>query len=181
MKAYLKYLFQLILSPRNGWEDIEKADMDPSRLLSAGYYPLIGVAAASVFVRALFYPGIDFMDLFVSMVEWFVVYFVGFFFGVFSLSLFLEPMVEGHYDEDRVHTFVLYTLGLEAIINIIFQCLPVSPLVLFFLPCYVALVQYKGVAFMRVRPEQQGLFMLLAIFGVLLPPYIFYYIFSSIL
>nr|MDE6417766.1 hypothetical protein [Duncaniella sp.] len=117
MKAYLKYLFQLILSPRNGWEDIEKADMDPSRLLSAGYYPLIGVAAASVFVRALFYPGLDFMDLFVSMVEWFVVYFVGFFFGVFSLSLFLEPMVEGHYDEDRVHTFVLYTLGLEAVIN----------------------------------------------------------------
>lgn len=181
MDYFLKYLFQLILSPKNGWEDIEKADLEPSRLLRRGYYPLIALAAASVFVQALFYPGLETMDLFVRMVEWFVVYFVGFFFGVFALSLFLEPMTTGGYDDTRVHTFVLYTLGLEAVINIVFLCLPVSPLVLFFLPCYVALVQWKGVGYMRVLPEKVGNFMILSIFGVLLPPYLFYYIFSSII
>ena len=47
MKYYLQYLFQLILSPRHGWEDIEKATsaegarLTPARLAAEGFYPLI--------------------------------------------------------------------------------------------------------------------------------------------
>lgn len=177
MKTYLRHLIQLILSPRNGWEDIEKADVDPSLLLGRGYYPLIAIAALSVYFKAV-WTHAAFLQLFFEMIVWFVVFFVGYFFGVFVLSLFVEPMVDGKYDDDRCHTFVAYTLGIEAVIAIICQCLPVTTLVLFFLPCYVALVEWKGVGYMKIKPVKVGLFMILAIFGVLLPPYILYYIFS---
>lgn len=45
MRRYLKYLFQLILSPGNGWEDIAIADDNPQSIASRGFYPLIAIAA----------------------------------------------------------------------------------------------------------------------------------------
>ncbi len=181
MKSYLKYLFQLILSPRHGWEDIEKGDEDVQPLLAGGYYPLIALTAMSVFVRMLFHSHAEALKLFVEMIVWFVAYFAGYFFGVFMLSVFVEPMTTDGYDDNRCRTFVVYILGLSALITLLCQCLPVTSLVLFFLPCYVALVEWKGVAYMHIRPEKTGLFMILAIFGILMPPYVFYYLFSIIL
>lgn len=178
MRSYLKYLFQLILSPRNGWEDIEKGDIPYSEIASTGFYPLIAIAAASVFIQAFFMHHIVPITLFIRMVVTFVVYFISYFFGTFALSLFAEPMMQGEYDEQRCHTFTLYTLGLLSIISIIVNCLPITPLVLFFLPCYVALIQWKGCGYMHIRPERTGHFMTLSILGVLLPPYIFYFLFS---
>lgn len=187
MKHYLKYLFQLILSPRNGWEDIDKAGaasvktpMTPSYIATNGYYPMIAVVAASVFVQALFRHHVVFLTLFMRMIITFVVYFISYFFSTFVMSMTIEPVIEGDYDESRCQTFILYTLGLLALITIIENCLPITPLVLFFLPCYVALIQWKGCEFMRVRPEKTGHFMTIAILGVLLPPYIFYFVFSAI-
>ena len=92
----------------------------------------------------------------------------------------IEPVIEGEYDEPRCQTFTLYTLGLLALITIIENFLPITALVLFFLPCYVALIQWKGCEYMHVRPDRIGQFMMIAILGVLLPPYIFYFIFSVI-
>lgn len=180
MKYYLKHLFQLILSPRNGWEDVEKAAMSPSRLAAEGFYPLIAITAASVYTQALFKHHVVFLSLFMRMIVTFVVYFISYFFSTFVLSTAIEPMVEGEYDEEKCQTFTLYTLGALALISLIVNCLPVTSLVLFFLPCYVALIQWKGCEYMRVRPDKTGHFMTLAILGVLLPPYIFYFIFSLI-
>lgn len=181
MKSYLKYLFQLTLSPRHGWEDIERGDEDPRRLLSSGYYPLIALTALSVYAGLLFHRNAEFLKLFVDMIVWFVAYFTGYFFGVFMLSVFLEPMLDRRYDENRCHTFVVYVLGMSALITLVCNFLPVTPLLLFFLPCYVALVEWKGVSYMGVRQEKAGLFMILAILGVLVPPYLFYSIFTLIL
>ena len=187
MKHYLKYLFQLVLSPRNGWEDIDKAasptlrsPMTPDTIAAKGYYPLIAVAALSVFAQALFRHHIVFLDLFMKMIITFVVYFISYFFSTFVLSMAIEPVIEGDYDEPRCQTFTLYTLGLLALITIIQNFLPITALVLFFLPCYVALIQWKGCEYMHVRKDRIGHFMMLAILGVLLPPYIFYFGFSVI-
>ena len=178
MKDYLKYLFQLILSPGHGWEDIEKGDERPERLLVSGYYPIIAIAALSVML-GLLHHGV-FITLFLRAIVWFVVLFVGYFFGVFMLSVFVEPMVE-KYDEAKCQTFALFTLGLEAVILVLYNVFPFAFFVITFLPCYVALIQWKGAQYMQVKPQKVGLFMILSIFGVLMPPYVFYYLFSLIL
>ena len=97
---------------------------------------------------------------------------------MFALSLFAEPTLEKRYDELRSQTFVLYTLGLVALISLIINVLPITSVMLFFLPFYVALIQWKGVGYMEVKPDKVGIFMILAILGVLMPPYIFYFLFS---
>ena len=180
MKRYLKNIFQLVLSPGNGWEDIAADNDNPKEISTKGFYPLIALAAVSVFMKGI-YHNIDFLVLFIRMIVTFLVYFIGYFFGVFVLSLFSEPTLEGYYDEHRSHTFVLYTLGLLAVISLIVNCLPVTSMMFFFLPFYVALIQWKGVSYMGVKPHKVGVFMIIAILGVLMPPYIFYFLFSMII
>lgn len=97
------------------------------------------------------------------------------------LSLFSEPTLEKRYDEQRAHTFTLYTLGLVALISLIVNVLPITPMMLFFLPFYVALIQWKAISYMGVKSDRVGIFMIIAILGVLLPPYIFYALFSLII
>lgn len=180
MKRYLKHLFQLILSPGNGWEDIDKADIPPRDIAVKGYYPLIALTSVSVFMQAAYHHE-EFIVLFMRMIMSFLVYFVSYFFGVFALSLFVEPTLEKRYNETRSSTFVLYTLGLLALISLIINVLPVTKEMLFFLPFYVALIQWKGCRYMEVRKDRTGLFMIIAILGVLMPLYIFYFLFSLVI
>lgn len=180
MRRYLKHLFQLILSPGNGWEDIGIAADAPRSIAARGFYPLIAVAALSVFMQGVYHHA-EFLVLFMRMIVTFLVYFVSYFFGVFALSLFAEPTLERRYDDTRSHTFVLYTLGLQALISVIINVLPITSVMLFFLPFYVALIEWKGVGYMGVKPEKVGIFMIIAILGVLMPPYIFYFLFSMIM
>lgn len=52
---------------------------------------------------------------------------------------------------------------------------------LFFLPFYVALIEWKGCTYMGVKSERIGIFMIIAILGVLMPPYLFYFLFSLVI
>ncbi len=180
MKRYLKHLLQLILSPGNGWEDIDKADIPPRDIAVKGYYPLIALTSVSVFMQGVYHHE-EFIVLFMRMIMSFLVYFVSYFFGVFALSLFVEPTLEKRYNETRSNTFVLYTLGLLALISLVINVLPVTKEMLFFLPFYVALIQWKGCRYMEVSKDRTGLFIIIAILGVLMPLYIFYFLFSLVI
>ena len=43
MLTLLRYIIQLILSPKNGWEDLAQTNPDPDVLLTKGVYPLLGI------------------------------------------------------------------------------------------------------------------------------------------
>lgn len=181
MKRYLKHLFQLILSPGNGWEDIDSANENPRSISQSGFYPLIAITAASVFIQGIYHHQIPFLVLFLRMLVTFLVFFLSYFFGAFILSIFVESTLNGRYNERKCHTFALYTLGLLALISLIVNCLPVTSMMLFFLPFYVALIQWKATKYMDIKEPKIGIFMIIAILGVLLPPYFFYFLFSLIL
>lgn len=180
MGHYLKYLLQLILSPGNGWEDVEIADDNPRKLAFSGYYPLIILTALSVFMQGV-YHHISFVPLLIRMLITLLVYFAAYFFGVFVLSLFADSSLEHGYDEHKSQTFVIYSLGLLALITLIINILPVTKEMLFFLPLYAALVQWKGIKYMGVKEGKTGSFMIVAIFGILVPPFLFFKLFSILL
>lgn len=180
MKRYLMNMFQLILSPGNGWEDIQTANENSRDIFRSGYIPLITITALSVFIQGI-YHHYEFLVLFLRMLITFLVYFISYFFGTFILSIFVESTLNGAYNERKCETFALYTLGLLALISLVINCLPITPMMLFFLPFYVALVQWKATKYMDVNPHKAGIFMIIAILGVLLPLYLFYFLFSLIL
>lgn len=181
MKAFYKNLFQLLLHPAHGWEDIEKGGLDARPQALYGLFPLILLAALTVFVEPVYRSHTQMLDLVLRFVATFTMYFPAYFLGTFILIMFLGPNLYEPLDENRCRIFALYTIGLEALVTILMNCLPFLNSFIYFLPIYVAIIQWKGADFMKVRADRVGHFMMLAVLGVMIPPYLIYFIFSLII
>lgn len=181
MWKFLVNLFQLLLSPGHGWEDISASSTDYHRTLSSGFYPLTALTSVSVFVTGIYHDSLTLPQLLTGAIVTFVTYFIGYFISAFILSLFLQPNISGEMNEQRYHTFVINTFGLLELIRIVGNCVPVPLSILFFLPVYVAIIMWKGTRYMGVRPDRTGQFMVLCVCGVLLVPYILSFVFNLIM
>ncbi|MCM1519428.1 MAG: hypothetical protein NC098_01420 [Lachnoclostridium sp.] len=181
MKIFFRNIFQLILHPAHGWEDIAKENT-PARIPAlGGLLPLIIIAALSVFLAPIYHSIVDWTRLVFNAVATFTMFFPAYFLGAFMLINFAGPMLKVPLDENKCNTFALYTIGLLAIITILTNCFPFLDSFIYFLPIYVAIIQWKGIDYMSVKPEAVGHFMMLAVLGVLAPPYIIYFLFSLII
>ena len=149
MGSYLKYLCQLILSPGHGWEDIATAGSHPRVTAARGFYPLTAITSLTVFAAKIIHPIMGLQELLTDAIVTFVMYFIGYFIASFVLSV-----------------------GIGG--NIV----PITMAITWFLPVYVAIVMWKGAWFVNVDKHDAGRFMLLAIPGVLLPPYLLKFLFT---
>lgn len=173
MLKFLGYLLQLIISPARGWEDIAARGEEPRAIASSGFYPLIGITACTVFIQRFYVSSLSLVTMIQNVVVTFVQYFVTFFFAVFLFSFFLKRMVDGEPNEKKYTTFILYNLGLLAVINIIGNCLPPIDLsIVQFLPVVVVLVMWMGMRYLAVRATSSFAFTALSVVSILLPPYI---------
>lgn len=170
---FLQNLLQLILSPGNGWEDIYRGRQEGGEHeFRSCYFPLVVIAAASALVPIFYYHEMYVARQILEGVVIFIMYFLGYYIGVFVLSTLNYNLSMG-----ACRTFVLYSLSLLALITILVNCLPMTTVLLFFMPIYIAIIMWKGCQFLGVPKSQEGNFMLAAIFGVLLPPYFIYFLF----
>lgn len=172
MLIYLRALFQLILSPGRGWEDIAQEDIDPRKLAATGLYPMIAIAALTELVKAFWNSDYGVMELIAQPIITFVMYFTGYFIGIFFMSIIMPELSAGSNVDKRMHTFVNYSMGLLTVIEIINNMLPIDVPLVYFFPLYVAVIQWKGNRYMQVSDAYAGRFVLLTAPLVLLPPYL---------
>lgn len=170
MIKYLKNICQLILSPSKGWEDISASMTDVDVLFKKSYLPLIAVAAISEFVR-LFYPNNGgFLTVFEMSIALFCTYFVSYYIARLILENYLKPFVTTEINGLRVATFVLYGLGLLAIIELIENVIRTELMLVKFLPLFIALVLFKGSKYMTVKSDKEFSFLCLAVVSVIAVP-----------
>ena len=188
MKYYLQYLFQLILSPRNGWEDIDKAmsasgsRLTPSRIAAEGFYPLIALAAVVFFLQGIYHPGLlSFGMMFQEAIVIFVQYFLSYYFAQFVFSCFIHRYVMTDPSEKTqlyIHSFRAVAARTCLAGGKLSADIPSRAPVF---AIYIAIVLWRGVRYMAVYPEKVGHFMLMSIGAILLPPFIINFLFNIII
>lgn len=181
MWSFLKHIFQLTLSPVHGWEDISAKHAEVSRLQASGFYPLTALTSISVFISIIYHDNLTLSSMLSDAIITFVMYFLGYFLSSFLLSVYLPKISDGNYSERRANTYIIYSLALLEIISIIQNCVPITLAITLFLPIYVGIIMWKGATYMRIPADEVGSFMLLSIFGVLLPPYVLLFLFKLVL
>lgn len=190
-------MIQLVISPRNGWIDIARANRNSKELLSTGLYPLIGLASLSSFIGLFFHAELTMVEALQKAIVTFICYFATYFFANLMFSTFLSRVatvtdvddsgdkvgssMSYNPDERIYNTFIIYNLGLLALITLIENVTVIEVSILQFLPFGVALIMWKGVDFMRIPEKRVGQFMFLAVFSILMPVYIGQYLFQSIM
>lgn len=179
MLHYLRLLLQLILAPRNGWEDIENDFPDARHLFMNGFIPLTIVMALSVFIAKIYHSDITFIVLLEKSIIAFVAFFAGFYIADFFFSLFLIRDIPTAVDQKRVAVYLSFVFCVMALMSTVINCVPFSP-VLVLLPLYSIVVMRRGADFLGVLPSRIGHFMMLSIFSIFVPPYLIIFLFSFI-
>lgn len=158
-------------------EDISCAGTEPHQLVSEGFYPLLGIASASAFLRLLYNRALTLGGVLQDAIVIFAQYFVSFFIANYIMLTMLPRCVNGEVNEKRVSTFLVYNLSLLALITIIENVTPIELSLVQFLPIIVAVVIWKGCRYMAISEHQTGRFMLISILTVIGLPLLLGYFF----
>ncbi len=181
MFRFLKYLFQLIISPGRGWEDISLAGDDKEKVASSGLYPMLGIASLSAFIRYFYDRALSLAEMLQQAIIIYVQYFISYFLAAGIFSFCIGRLVDSEPSEKKYATFIAYGLAACSLITIIRNCLPVELSIVQFLPVYVALILWKGERYMAVKKERSLHFILLSILTVILLPVLIGIIFKLLM
>ncbi|MCH5220440.1 MAG: hypothetical protein J1F20_07705 [Muribaculaceae bacterium] len=168
---FFKNIIQIVLSPVNGWKDIEKEDIPVETSIQRGLYPLMAVMLLTVFIRPL-YGIMDFNLITLLQIA------LGQFIALFA-SLYISKSVMEHFlptynssgenDPIAVGNVATYGTGVMTLIQIIENILPVELTVIQLLPAFAAVCIWKSGKYLDIEREGEIQFMLIAIAALILP------------
>lgn len=181
MLRFIKLLFQLIMSPSRGWEDISAEGVDPSQLARSGFFPLTVAMGLSVFMQGVYHLEHTFVELLSLAVIEFVAFFVSFFIATHFMSTYIYRFTDSIPSDKRTQTFVMMGQSLLALSLLVQNCLPFDIDLVLFLGIYTAIVLWRGERYMAVRAASVGRFMAFTICTVIVPPFLIILLFNLIL
>lgn len=177
MLTLFKYIIQLILSPKNGWEDLARQNPDPDHLLIKGLYPLMGLAAATEFLGMLYHEA-NLAHVLIGVVNIFGTYFVTVFIAKLLFEMYLDKLADTEIDERRSSTLIVVGVAMMVTFQLIENCLPWGLLIVKFLPIYAILVLSKGTEYLGLTKHKELKFTALSGFAIVaVPLFIYYFIF----
>ncbi len=181
MLDFLKYLCQLFVSPGRGWEDISYSGKPYKQLTTEGLYPLLGVAALSVFVGYFYNNEYTLVDLLQQSIITFVKYFVTLYLAGILFTTYVHKMIDGELNDKKNYTFIIYNIALLATYSTIENCLPIQLAFVKFLPLYSAIIIWKGTRYIGVKQDSILEFTILGVAALIVPPYVISWIFNAII
>jgi hypothetical protein len=182
MLKFLGLLIQLIISPAKGWEDIAAVGSEPRKICADGFYPLLGIAACSVFIQMLYPLSASLVAYIQQAIITFAKFFISYFLSSYIFSFSLKKIVDGaDPNEKKYNTFIIYNISLLALITIIANSLPMEHPIVQFLPVYVLFVMWMGGRYLVIKSGCELKFIVLSAVAILLPPAILGYLFNLIL
>lgn len=170
MLQYLKNIIQLILSPTKGWEDISASLSSPDKLARDAYFPMLLVVALTEFIRIFYNDSVGFVTALELAIALFGSYFVSFYIARLIFEYYLKQLVIGDINTTKISIFTLYGLGMMLMIEAIENIIPTDLTLIKFLPLFVALILYKGSAYMSVKADYEIRFLCVTIATLIVVP-----------
>ena len=181
MLHFLKNLFQLILSPAKGWEDVSADGRKPSVICRDGLYPLLGIYALSGFVQMFYNHDLTLVKALEGVIIDFGTYFVSYFLGVLILGQLIGNIVSGEPNTRKIETVSAYAIGLLAMTGILEHCVPAGLTLLKLLPVFVALIIYKADRYLAVKPGDDIRYLAISVVALVIVPLFIHYILALII
>lgn len=167
---YIRQLFQLILMPERGWEDVSASVHNPDILQRKAYIPLLVITALSEFIPLIYSRGYGFISALLSA----IVVAMGMFSSLYVARLILEMTycryVDNKMNPVKLSLFTTFLLGINCIYIIITNACPASMTFLRLLPLLSVVVIFKATKFLGVAEDNQLSFTGLSIIAVIACP-----------
>lgn len=157
--SLLKNILLVMISPRVGWEEIDRCGYSHTRVQKGAFYPLLAVLALSCFVPMI-YDSVDnnFTKSLMKAIIAVAMYLFTSFFASYLLSGFYPELAKTKVSLSRLNNYIIYNIIFLVIISIIINFLPGDFAPLFFLTLYVGYMANRGAQFLGLKPEKQTKF-----------------------
>lgn len=178
---YIRDMLQLMLAPKKGWEDVSADAFPPAVLFRSGFLPLVFLAAASQMLQWAYHPDVAWWIWVERSVVVAFRLLAAYYIASFAFTLYLPSCVDGGFNDTKCNTFIVYGVGMIALINFITNCMPMDFSVLYLLPAYALFVLWRGLHYLSISFNSVGTFILLVILSIILPSYLIQALFNLIL
>ncbi len=180
MLHFFKLLFQLVLAPTQGWDDIAAAKLDPRKAVMHGLLPLVCLTALSVVVAAVWEIHLDPLNLAIRAVTTFATYMLSYFVCIWVSAAVLPHLSsDGLISRERIQLYSAFVVSQMALIGLLENLVPARLVLLQFLPLFLVVEIAKARDFLGADADRTGLVTTMGVCGAILPIYLFSYIFPS--
>lgn len=167
---FLKLITLLIISPNEGWKDINKFTIPNKLLLAKLFYPSLALLAMSVFVPFIFgYISMNLHDVVISAMLNFIKYFISLFIIFYIISGIYIDKFKQKNESNKLNNFIALILTILVFFNILRNLMPGFPFFEIF-PFYVIFVIYKGLFYLEIQRNEEVKFVVIMSTLVLLVP-----------
>lgn len=170
MLLYVKNIFQLLLAPSRGWEDVSAGGVSFDRMLRSGFVPLVILTALTEFIPLAYYSNLTFLGALGSAIA----VGGGLFASLFASRLVLDVALSRYIKQDinmvKVNNLALYLVGFDCFYRIFSNILPGSLTFLYFLPLISIVVLFKSTAYLGIEEEKTINYIFISFVGVVIIP-----------
>lgn len=170
MLLYIKQLFQLLLEPAHGWEDISEANRPADVIQKTGFFPWIGVTATSCLIQLFYDNELTFLRAVQTAIAVAGAMFISLFVSRLLLDILLPKYIDSKINVSKVSVFNLHMIGLLGLYLVFANLMPATLTFLYFLPFLSFLVIFKSMAFMGIKEENAISFLILSSLAVVATP-----------
>lgn len=170
MWRFIQRIIQLILSPARGWEDISAAVQRPEDIERNGFFPWIGIVAASEFLPLFYNPELSFFTALLSAIAVGGAMFASLFLSKLFLDITIYRNVDANINAVKLHTFAIYLLAINGLFIIFDNAMPASMTFLHFLPLISILVIVKSATYLGIRSDNMMTFLGISIIALIIIP-----------
>ena len=170
MLSYIRFLFQLVLAPTKGWEDISASGKSYSEIQTKGYFPLIILTALCEFIPLIYSPSLTF----VNALENVIAIGGGLYVSIYAARLFLDIVLTRFIDAKmnilKINILAIYMLGLDCLYRILANLIPASMTFLSFLPLISIIILFKSAKYLYVPDDRIINYLAISFTGVVIIP-----------
>lgn len=181
MLKFILRLFQLLLAPQAGWEDVSSAALPEDKIRKSGFTPWVIVVALSELLRLYYQPDLSVFSAIMSALIVGGSLFVSMYIARLILEIGIERIIRATVSPARIHIFTLYNLGVIGIYRVLTNAIPASLTILFFLPLLSIIVIHKGMSYVGVKEQSAFPFLVLGVIAILVIPYLLIRILSLLI
>ena len=178
--SFIKEVLKVVIAPRQGWHDTEKAALPVRLLLLQGYIPFISIVSLSAFLPLIYRSSATPSACLLEAISVFIRYFIGYFAASFFLGFTLRRL---HADDEtlsveKTDRLVLYTLASLALISLVSNLCPVELALLQMLPLYVVYIIWEASWHMLVPADRRLQFLGVSVISCVTPLFLVHLFFA---
>ena len=177
MWRFYKNIIQLIISPDNGWEDIQQTSRPERATLGAIW--MIIVVAVSPLLHFFYMNDVTWLTVVKEAIMIEISMGLTFFIAGMVMNNWIPRLNGGEEVRDKVTIFDAYVTSLLSLQILITNILPLSFAILTLWPVYVAVIMWRGMSFMEIESRCTGKYIAVAILSLIVPSQVLVKLFLS--